>query len=282
MTEPRETSIAELVRRYDTLLLDAYGVLVNNSGALPGAAELLGWLRDTGKPHLLVTNDASRLPETIAHRFDGFGLPIEPAQVVTSGSLLAGYFGEHGLRGARCLVLGPEDSAEYVRAAGGVPVEIRPDQQCDAVIVCDEAGFPYLETVDATLSVLYRQLDRGAAIELVMPNPDLVYPKNETDFGFTSGAIALLLEAALAQRYPDRGLCFRRLGKPHRPIFAEARRRARTESVVMIGDQLGTDIAGARGAGIDSALLTTGLTRWDEVRPEDTALPTYLLPSIAV
>ena len=43
--------------------------------------------------------------------------------------------------------------------------------------------------------------------------------------GFTSGAIALLLETALARRYPHEPPRFVRLGKPHRPLFDEAARR---------------------------------------------------------
>jgi len=57
--------------------------------------------------------------------------------------------------------------------------------------------------------------------------------------------------------------------------------------VVMIGDQLETDIAGARAAGIDAALLS-GVSRWaprrdrgDADEPASVLAPTYLLATIA-
>jgi ribonucleotide monophosphatase NagD (HAD superfamily) len=44
----------------------------------------------------------------------------------------------------------------------------------------------------------------------------------------------------------------------------------------MIGDQLETDIAGARAAGIDAALLA-GISRWDA---SSSVAPSFLLATI--
>ena len=108
---------------------------------------------------------------------------------------------------------------------------------------------------------------------MILPNPDLIYPAGAGAYGFTSGAVALLLEAALARRYPERAPRFTRLGKPHAPLFDEARRRLGGDRLLMIGDQLETDIAGALAAGIDAALVVTGVTRWRRAL----VVPTYLL-----
>ena len=120
----------------------------------------------------------------------------------------------------------------------------------------------------------------GAKISpaLVLPNPDLVYPKGGGELGFTAGAMALLVEAALARRFPDQGLVFDRLGKPAPDLFLAGTQRLGVERVVMIGDQLETDIAGARAAGIDAALLA-GISRW---KPGNAIAPTYLLADLAL
>jgi ribonucleotide monophosphatase NagD (HAD superfamily) len=47
----------------------------------------------------------------------------------------------------------------------------------------------------------------------------------------------------------------------------------------MIGDQLETDIAGAAAAGIATALLVTGVSRWPPIRDRGIA-PTHLLATI--
>ncbi len=118
-------------------------------------------------------------------------------------------------------------------------------------------------------------------MRLVCPNPDLLFPKGEGSYGLTAGTVALVLEESLATRYARSGAFrFERLGKPHRPIFDEAARRAGTRSLVMLGDQLHTDIAGANDFGIDSALVLTGVSR--DVAGVDRALrPTWILPSLA-
>lgn len=275
-----QVKLADVLERYDAVLLDAYGVLVDGSGALPGAAELVAELRRRAMPYLVVTNDASRLPSTSSERFRRFGLDIATGDVLTSGQLIAPYFAERGLAGARCLVLGTEDSQRYVADAGGQVCPIDPDADYQVVAVCDDEGYPFLEGVNATVSVLFRALDAGREMHLCLPNPDLVFPAGGGRFGFTSGAVALLFEAALARRYPDRRIEFDRLGKPHRPLFDAAIARLGTRRVLMIGDQLETDIAGARRAGLDAALLVTGVSRWQPGTAGGDEGPTYLLDEL--
>lgn len=271
-------ALANLIPAYDAVLLDAYGVLVDHDEALPGARELLDQLRAADTPFFIVTNDASRLPATIAARLGRRGLKVTAEQVISSGSLLCDTFTARGLAGARCVVLGPEDSQTMVREAGGQVVPAGED--ADAVVLCDEIGYPFIETVDAVLTLLYRRFADGAPPRLILPNPDLIYPKSGERYGFATGAIALMFEAALRQRFPGRtDAVFERLGKPQAAIFDEARRRAGGGRLLMVGDQLSTDIRGANAAGIDSALVLTGLDTVDETTPPSDR-PTYQLTAL--
>ena len=273
-----ETTIDELIERYSALLFDAYGVLSYSVGALPGAVELIDMLNRIGKPYYVLTNDASALPESRAAKYRAVGLNVDAERIITSGSLLTGYFAEHGMRGAKCVVLGTDDSAEYARRAGGVIVA--PSDGFDALIVGDQAGFPFVEGVNAVLTALFRMIDAGETPRLILPNPDLVYPDDD-GFGMASGSVALIMESALRQRYPHRAdLTFARLGKPNGAIFAEALRRTGTRDMVMLGDTLATDIRGANAFGIDSALVAGGVTPADGLaRASDK--PTYWLRGLA-
>jgi ribonucleotide monophosphatase NagD (HAD superfamily) len=207
------------------------------------------------------------------------GLAIEADKIITSGSLLKGYFAQNRLPGLRCVVLGPEDSVRYVELAEGLVVS--PDDEFDVLVIGDESGFPFLDTVDSVLTGLIRKLDHGENVHLVLPNPDLIYPKSDRDFGITGGGIALILEAALHQRYPGQSnLQFDRLGKPHDVIFKEALRRSGTRNMVMIGDQLATDIRGANAFGIDSVLVGSGVTQMQSTRVDSHPVPTYAMQSI--
>ena len=280
MTAVPETSIEHLIDGYDALLFDAYGVLVHLRGALPGAPELVDLLNRIRKPYYLVSNDASKLPETAAARFARFGLQVTADRIITSGLLLQHYFSEQGLDGIRCAVLGPTDSARYVELAGGEVVPA--DGDFEALVVADETGFSFLETVDTVMTTLFHRIDSGRPVHLILPNPDIIYPRGEHSFGVAAGGIALLFEAALSRRYPNReDLTFTRLGKPQPLLFEQAIRRCGTRSVVMIGDQLETDIRGAKNCGIDAVLVNTGVSVTDLGQLDAPLRPTYWMKSVA-
>jgi HAD superfamily hydrolase (TIGR01459 family) len=269
-------STDDLIARYDVLLLDAYGVLVNKEGALPGAVELIATLNRLGKPYYLVSNTAAHLPERASDRYRKFGLDVAPERILTAGLLIKPYFEAQGYRGLRCAVLGPEDSFSYVEGAGARPVS--PFDDFDLVLIGDQDGFPFLDGVDAVLSRLIEKLDEGETVPLVLPNPDLIFPK-ASGFGITSGTVALIIETALRQRFPERAdVAFVHLGKPQPGLFEEAVRRTGTRNAVMIGDQVDTDIRGAAGMGLDSALVSGGVSG---ARLGGEIRPTYRLESLA-
>ena len=279
MARIKNINIEKLTARYSVLLLDAYGVLVHASGALPGAAQFIDTLNRTKKPYHILTNDASKLPATSAELFQGFGLAIAPDSIITSGSLLTDYFARHQLKDLPCAVLGPEDSARYVELAGGRVVAAQ--DPFEVLVIGDESGYPFLETIDTVLSGLFNTFDSGANVHLVLPNPDLIYPKADQGFGIASGSIALILEAALQRRYPRRPeLKFSRLGKPHAAIFKAALERSKTMNMVMIGDQLETDIRGALEFGLDAVLVGTGIATIMPDEVDRSLQPTYYLDSL--
>jgi len=113
--------------------------------------------------------------------------------------LLTAHFTQQGLQGARCVVLGTEDSANFVEEAGGVVVPS--DADFDVLVIGDQDGFPLLEFTGNVLGALFRKIASGATPHLVLPNPDLYFPLGD-GYGFASGAIAAMFESALARRFP--------------------------------------------------------------------------------
>ena len=94
-----------------------------------------------------------RSPATSQARYQKMGLPISADRILTSGLLLGDHYARTGLTGAETIVLGTEDSCEYVRAAGGVVVPAD-DDHARVVVVGDDDGYPFLETVNEVISVL--------------------------------------------------------------------------------------------------------------------------------
>jgi HAD superfamily hydrolase (TIGR01450 family) len=84
-----------------------------------------------------------------------------------------------------------------------------------------------------------------------------------------TGAVVAALEAASGKKSTV-------LGKPELPMMQTAAEILGAEPVLMIGDRLEADIAGARRMGWDGALVLTGLTKVPSGDPS----PNYLLASL--
>ena len=96
-------------------------------------------------------------------------------------------------------------------------------------------------------------LNIRAGAPFVGTNPDSSFP---SPAGLVPGAgsILALIEAAS-------GVSPTVIGKPERAMFESALRVLGTEpsETLMIGDRIGTDIAGAQAVGIKTALVMTGV-----------------------
>lgn len=264
--------------RYDGFLLDAYGVLVDGDGPLPHAAAFVSALSERGKAKLLVSNDASRTPGQIHDRLRGFGIGLAADEILSSGMLIAPWVRKHGFSGAPCIVLGPPGSQTLAADAGLQHVGVG-EHEARVLLVCDEAGFRFVETVGAVLSTLIRRTEAGLPTALVLPNPDVLYPKSGGAVGITAGAAACVIERGLQARFGADAPAFERLGKPHAPIFKAATQRV-DGRLLMIGDQIETDVAGALAAGLDVALTETGVGRRPD--PDAPLQPTWVLESLAL
>lgn len=272
--------IYDIIDRYQAIFIDAYGILVDASGALEGAIEFIDRINQLGKNYLIVTNDASRSHKEISLRFLGLGIEITEDKILCSGSLIVDYFATHQLSGARTRIMGTKGSVEFAHSARAELVNDQ-DDDFDVLILADESGYRFRESIDHVVSQLIRLIDKNKTPRLILPNPDLIYPKAGTEYGITAGSIGLMIESILAQRYGEKAeLKFERLGKPEAWIYEAACKKANTKDALMIGDQMQTDILGAHNFGIDSLLLLTGLTQ-NKPGSQSAVKPTYVLSTLS-
>jgi HAD superfamily hydrolase (TIGR01450 family) len=277
---PLALTFSALRERHAALLFDAYGVLIDAGGALPGAVEAIATLDRAQQPFLVVTNDASRSPENAATRLQRLGFAIRPAHIMSSGMMIAPALVETLPPGSRVVVLGTPDSAEYARGAGMEVVEASNEAPADAVVIADEGGFDLLEALDDVLSMVAVAAAAGRTPRLLLANPDLIYPAGPGRFGVTAGSLALVIEHSLRRILGAGAPTFEPLGKPATRIFTEAIARVGTRDAVMIGDQLETDIIGAASAGLATALILGGVTTRAVALGAGDAAPDYVLTSL--
>ena len=210
---------------YDAILLDLDGVLYRWPEPVPGAAEAVAALRESGKRIAFVTNNSSRTPVQVVERLASAGVEAKPEEVVTSALATATILAERGIGSA--------------------------SHDVDVVVVGFDRGADYTKWKDASVLV-----ERGSGLVASNADPSFPAPGGES----WPGAGALL--AAIETTTGTRGEVF---GKPEAPLFERALASAGGGRPLVVGDRLDTDIAGASRLGWDSALVLTGDARREDV-----------------
>ena len=260
----RDTQSPDL--RFDGLIVDLDGVVWIGSSAVPGSVAAIAELRARGTRLLFVTNNPRDSRVEYAARLTALGVPADADEIVTSGSALASLVGEREGAGTTAFVIGsPALKAELAQAE----LELLPgDSGSEAAIVAvgghDE--FDYDELRVATQAVRRGARLYGAGRDAVFPMPDGPWP--------ATGSILAAVEFAGGKTAVS-------VGKPEPYIFEIARSLLDDcERVAIVGDNLASDIAGGKAAGLTTILVLTGTSRREDLASADPA-PDVVLPDLA-
>jgi NagD protein len=114
----------------------------------------------------------------------------------------------------------------------------------------------------------------GSGSRFIATNPDVTSPSSEGPLPATGSVAAMITKATGAQPYF--------VGKPNPMMFRSAMNRiqAHSETTVMIGDRMDTDVVAGIEAGLETMLVLTGSTRASDVA-RFPYRPTRVLDSIA-
>jgi HAD superfamily hydrolase (TIGR01450 family) len=256
--------VAPGLEPYDTFLLDLDGCVWIGDEPTPGAVEAVGALRAAGRRLAFVTNDARHGEEDFVRKLWRLGFQAAREEIVTVGGALQHVLAdsEH----ATAFVIGSAAVHRHVTDAGlrilnGSDLADR----ADVVVLSGHEAFDYAELRDAVQAAL-----RGA--EVLCTSRDATFPMPDGPWPGT-GSVVAAVEAAV-------GFSARSLGKPEPQLFLTALDRLGGERALVIGDRLDTDVAGARAAGIDGAIVLTGATTAAMAREADPA-PVFIAPTLA-
>lgn len=247
------------------LILDMDGVLWRDNQALLDMPAFFTALKNLGLRVVFATNNGTRSVRMYVERLAGFGVPVEPWQVVNSSIGVADYLSKKF----------PERGPVYVVGEAGV------------IEALNEKGFCLAQGQEDAIAVVagmdramtYEKLSRAATLirsgkPYVGTNPDLTFP---TPHGLVPGAGATLayLEAAT-------GVHPTIIGKPEPYLyrFAIERLGTRPEETLAVGDRLDTDILGGQRIGCPTVLVLSGVTSAAEAA-KWTPQPNLTLPNLA-
>ena len=252
-----------------SLVLDMDGVLWHGNMPLPGLSDLFDALTDLGLPFILATNNATNTVEQYVQKLGRFGVTVTPEQVLTSPVATVGHLKQHYPEGTTVYAVGELGLRQTLTDAGFQligPNEVKAQKTAPVVVgglVRESLSYDLL----AMAALLIRQ---GAAF--VATNYDATYP---AELGQLPGAGAVL--SVITQ---STGVQPTVIGKPHAAMFEEAVRRLGTEpaQTLMVGDRLETDIDGAHRAGLQTALVLTGVSQRSDIGETQ---PDYVLDDLA-
>ena len=253
---------------FDAVLLDLDGTLYHEEHVLPGAAELVGRIQREDHKYACLTNSTSS-PQRLQARLARMGIEMPAANIYTAAAAAADYVLEHcHTPGGPPRVFNLATEGLHDMLDGRVTwVVSEHDGPCDAVI----AGAPANVFATPDRQRIALCLLRAGAT-LVGICADRVYP-SPRGLELGSGALTHLMAYAA-------GVSPVFTGKPERIFFEELCRRlgVSPHRCVLVGDNLESDIAGAKQFGMATVLTLTGVTRTQEVP----AIPPRLKPDLIV
>jgi HAD superfamily hydrolase (TIGR01450 family) len=240
---------------FDGFLIDLDGVVWVGREPVPGSAEALRTLIESGKEIVFVTNNPGRAPATYAEHLRESGVPVAGDRVVTAGVATARLAAETVGSAATAFAIGAPAFHQVVAEAGLRLLEGEDGRSADAVLVSGHRGFDYEELLTATLA-----LQNGAELFATSHDPTLPMPGGAWP---GTGSILAAVETASGAR-AEIG------GKPERHLFEQARALiGGAGRVAMVGDRVSSDIEGGRRAGLATILVLSGAgTRADAERIE--------------
>lgn len=232
--------------QFDAVLLDLDGTLYREEHALPGAADLIGRLRRENRRFACLSNSTAS-PRQISQRLTRMGMDIDPEHIYPATEACTDYILEKYAPRPRVYNLATTGIREMLD--GKVTWIEHAGQPCDAVIVGVPSSPFATEDRQRTALLLLRN---GA--ELVGICADRIFP-SPRGLEFGAGALSALL--AYAANVPPT-FC----GKPGQTFFLELCHKLQVNPArcILIGDNLETDIAGAKQLGMNAALILTGVT----------------------
>lgn len=277
-------SFQSVIKNYRVIFFDAYGVLKNFKGLIPGIEKTFEYLDHEKKEYFVITNDASRSPGQLAASYNEMGLnAIKTDHIISSGMLAKEYL-DLKVKDGIVAYLGTENSAHYIESSGlrTLPIKAVDEESMDevnALVLLDDEGFDWYNDLNKAVNIL-----RKRTIPAIVANTDNIYPTTKNDVSIAIGGIATMIESIVGKR-------FLRFGKPDSQIFNFAYEHVRRFSpvnkseILMVGDTLHTDIIGANKFGLDTTLVLSGNTLPDDVETRIKAtgiIPDFICESAIV
>ncbi len=241
-------------------LIDLDGTLYFKNEPYPGAVHTVRYLREKGYQVRFLTNITAKTPKMLCGEMRNLGFGVHESEIFNASYACLLYL--RSQPGARCHFMVDDFVKSYYN-------EIPTDNESPDFVVLGDYG----DRFDFhSLNHAFRLLMEGAELIALQKSPYWVSPE---EIRLDCGAFAALLEYAS-------GKSAKVVGKPSELFFGIAldSLQASPSEVIMVGDDITTDILGAERMGLRSVLVRTGKFQPNQLE-SPVAHPTWVLDSVS-
>lgn len=226
-----------------TYLIDLDGTMYEGTNIIDGAVDFINYLKKTNQDYYFFTNNSTRTGKQNQQKMIEMGFEKDDEnKFITSSIILANYISNNYKNGS-AFVIGSHGIKEALKEKN---IKIVKNTKADYVICALDTKASYSDYSNALKNIL-----NGAIF--FATNMDRRYPK-EDGYTIGNGAIVNMLEFASEKNAI-------KLGKPN-PLVIDVFKDMtglNNEDLIIIGDNLETDIALGSNTGIKTILVETGI-----------------------
>lgn len=235
-----------ILKNIKAIMSDIGGVLYVGSEAIDGASDALDRLREH-YPLRLISNTTRQTPATIITHLKKLGFHIKDEEMYTALAATKEYVSSKGYKAFTLLT---DEANEYF-------AELRSEEKVECVVVADA----YKNFQFESMNQAFRHLEEGA--ELIGAAKSRYFKDSDGKLTIGTGSWITALEFASGKEATI-------IGKPSASFFHLVANSLGFEphEVLMVGDDIISDIGGAQTAGFKTALVRTGKFKESDLHSE--------------
>jgi len=223
------------------------GVLWTDSAPIGNLPRTFARIRELNLAVALATNNSTRTVDQYVEHLQGFGVTVEPWQVVTSSLAVANMMSGQLPVGSPVFAIGEQGLIDALKAAKFEVLSVKNAEMAEAVVVGIDKQVSFDKIREATLLV-------RAGKPFFATNPDKTFPTPRGQIPGAGAWISVIVTATNVQPAIA--------GKPFPYLLELAMNRIGTtkDATFVVGDRLETDIAGGQALGCPTALVLSGVS----------------------
>jgi 4-nitrophenyl phosphatase len=230
-----------------SLIIDMDGVIWKADSPIGDLPSIFKRIRERGIKFVFATNNSTKTPGQYVERLKGFGVDIEPWQVVTSSQGTAHAVAQSFPSGTKVFAIGEDGVRTALEEKGFEILSVEDAPQAQAVVMGIDRNITFQKAAEATLLVR-----RG--VPFYVTNTDKTFPTPRGEIPGAGSWISIITTATDAQPIVA--------GKPFPFLMNLSLEKLGTEKkeTLVVGDRLETDIAAGQAVGCPTALVLSGVS----------------------